>query len=173
MQDTEKREFAWGEGERVESSHESNKSNEGAESSPSQSHERAESAPNSIISFFSASYRKQLESQSTQKGIDNLSEEDLMQFITAIFSLAKSFKFWEVGKMCRLVSLGLKLKKKLSGLNSLSNDGKLERALDCIEIVGTYRAKNKDEFDGLLDSLYEVASSKKAEALKIAKKFLD
>lgn len=101
----------------------------------------------------------------------HIGEEELLELIKAIFSLAKSFRIWEVGKIYSLVSLGLKIKSLLQGLDSQSCETKAENILEALKLVAMYRKSHKEEFEVILDSVFEVVEDKREEVLKIAKKF--
>lgn len=101
----------------------------------------------------------------------HIGEEELMELIKAIFSLASSLRIWKVSKIYSLVSLGLKIKPLLQGLDSQSCETKAENILEALKLVAMYRKSHKEEFEDILDSVFEIAENKREEALKIAKGF--
>ncbi len=104
--------------------------------------------------------------------LKHISEGELLELIKAIFSLAKTLKIWEIRKLYALTSLGLKLKPLVQGLDSQSTEDKARHILEALSLIGTYRDAHREEFDELLDNVFEIAQHKREKVLNVAKRFL-
>ncbi|MCX2716137.1 hypothetical protein OQH61_00080 [Helicobacter sp. MIT 21-1697] len=102
--------------------------------------------------------------------LKDMSEEGLLEFIKAIFSLASSFRIWEARKMFSLVCLWLKIKPHLQALDT--QDEQQEHILAIINLIGSYRDTHRAEFEEVLDSIFFVAQNKKADISQIIKSFV-
>lgn len=96
--------------------------------------------------------------------LKDMSEGELMELLKAIFSLASSFKIWEVTKIFPLVCLWLKIKPHLQGLGA--QDEQHEHILAIINLIGSYRDTHRADFEEVLDSIFFVAKNKKQIYLK-------
>lgn len=70
--------------------------------------------------------------------LKDISEEELMEIIKTIFSLAKTLKIWEIRKFYALTSLDLKLKPLVQGLDSQSTEDKARHILEALSLIGTH-----------------------------------
>lgn len=102
--------------------------------------------------------------------LKHISEGELLELIKTIFSLAKTLKIWEIRKFYALTSLVLKLKPQ--GLDSQSTEDKARHILEALSLIGTYRDAHREEFDELLDNVFEIAQHKREKVLNVAKRFL-
>lgn len=95
------------------------------------------------------------------------SEENMFALISVLYKFLSEFAhFWELGKLKRVGSLALNLKREAKILQDshASKQKKLDSAFNAIEAILAYKRENPSEFEALFSAMERICQKRKRDS---------